>query len=277
MRWASSRAPVTACGEQHERSPSVAESDHSSSVTATTSSPASRASWAAAAESTPPLMATSVRRGCGASSRRARLGRGAERPVQRVRGQRGGVALGRDEAAERAAHVLGGDAGRVQEGAALHELHDRASGRPRRAAALRVETGLDDAVALDPDGHAQEVPAGCAAGRSGVSRIGQRAEPAGGVEMVLEEQGAARLVAPATTALSPHRLPAQRQWQIQHPMDASATTRAQRVDDLIGDPPVAPRQVGFRVTQDELSGDLENVVANVVGPGVPKRMAPACR
>ena len=61
IRWASARAPVTACGEQQLRSPSFAASAHSSSVTATTSCPASSASWAATALSTPPLMATSVR------------------------------------------------------------------------------------------------------------------------------------------------------------------------------------------------------------------------
>ena len=63
MPWARRRAPSTACGEQQLFSPSVAGSAHSSSVTATTSSPASSASWAAAALSTPPLIATSVRRG----------------------------------------------------------------------------------------------------------------------------------------------------------------------------------------------------------------------
>ena len=48
-------------------SPSVAGSAQSSSVTAITSSPASSASWAAAALSTPPLMATRVRRSFGSS------------------------------------------------------------------------------------------------------------------------------------------------------------------------------------------------------------------
>ena len=56
-------------------SPSVAGSAQSSSVTAITSSPASSASWAAAALSTPPLMATRVRRSFGSS--RARPARAA--------------------------------------------------------------------------------------------------------------------------------------------------------------------------------------------------------
>ena len=86
--WARARAPDTACGEQQQRSPSVPGSDHSSSVTATTSSPASSASWAAAALSTPPLMATSVRRDCGSSRGAPAASCGAERAVQRVGRQR---------------------------------------------------------------------------------------------------------------------------------------------------------------------------------------------
>ena len=52
-------------GSSSSCSPSVAGSDQSSSVTAITSSPASSASWAAAALSTPPLIATRVRRELG--------------------------------------------------------------------------------------------------------------------------------------------------------------------------------------------------------------------
>jgi len=61
MPWAISRAERTACAEQQLRSPSFSGSDHSSSVTATASAPASRTSNAATALSTPPLIATSSR------------------------------------------------------------------------------------------------------------------------------------------------------------------------------------------------------------------------
>jgi hypothetical protein len=67
IRCASARATVTACGEQQLFVPSVAASAHSSSVTPITSWPASSASCAATALSTPPLIATSVRRALGSS------------------------------------------------------------------------------------------------------------------------------------------------------------------------------------------------------------------
>ena len=92
----------------------------------------------------------------------------------------------------------GRDARGVEEGPSLHQLDHRAAGGASRAAALGVETGLGHAVALDPHGDAEEVAAGRAAGGAGVRRSRERAEPPRGVEVVLEEQGAARVVALAT-------------------------------------------------------------------------------
>ena len=86
---ATERAIRTACAEQHDASASFDGSAHSSSVTAAAFSPASSA---ATAESTPPLIATSVRPGS-AGERRAGAGGGAERAVQRVGDQVGGVEL----------------------------------------------------------------------------------------------------------------------------------------------------------------------------------------
>ncbi len=48
-------------------------------------------------------------------------------------------------------------------------------------------------------------------------------------------------------------------------MDASAATLGKGTGDLLGHPPVAPPEVGLRVAQDELAGELKDVVANVVG------------
>ena len=166
IRWASARAPTTAWGEQQLFSPSVAGSAQSSSVTATTSSPASSASCAAAALSTPPLIATSVRRGLGASagapSRRGR----AQRAVQRVGRQLGGVALGGQEPAEGSGHLVRPDARGVQHRRALHELDRGACGRAGGGAARRLEAGLGHPVAHHADRQLHQVAAGRSAGRA---------------------------------------------------------------------------------------------------------------
>ena len=106
IQCASARAPGTACGEQQERSPSVDGSAHSSSVTATTSSPAlarelrgDRAVDAAAHRDE--RAAAGCARSDGAPSRTA----APERAVQRVGGQVGAVAARRAQAAERVGDV----------------------------------------------------------------------------------------------------------------------------------------------------------------------------
>ena len=163
------RSPLGA--SSRTSSPSPAGSAQSSSVTATTSSPASSASCAAAALSTPPLIATSVRRGCGAS-RGAPVARGrAERAVEGVGGELGGVALRGDEPAERRGDVVGRDPSRLEERPALDQLDERAAGGDERAAAARVEAGLGDAIAVHAHGHAHEVAACGAPGGTGVGRV----------------------------------------------------------------------------------------------------------
>ena len=125
-RGPSSRTP-------RRRSPGRA---HSSSVTATASRPARWTSSAATAESTPPLIATSVRsrdrRAIAASARRR-----AERAVQRVRGQVGGVQLARREPAELLGDLARADARGVEQRLALDERDDRRARRGQRAAAGR--------------------------------------------------------------------------------------------------------------------------------------------
>ncbi len=64
---------------------------------------------------------------------------GAERAVQRVGGELGGVALGRAEAAELGGDLLGTDARGVQQGAVAQQRDHGAAGRDRGAAAGGVE------------------------------------------------------------------------------------------------------------------------------------------
>ena len=150
IRCATERASRTAWAEQHDASASLAASRHSSSVTATASRPARATSSAATAESTPPLIATSVRARDRAPRRPATpRDRGAERDVQRVGGQLGGVELARREPAQ-----LGGDLPRadprgVEHARAAHQLDRRRARRDRRAAARGLEARVDDAVAVE--------------------------------------------------------------------------------------------------------------------------------
>ena len=111
MPWASERATRTACAEQHDASASLASSAHSSSVTATAPSPVSSA---ATAESTPPLMATSVRPGSSGTAADARAA-SAQRPVQRVGGQLGRVQLARRQPAELVGDLARADARGVEQ------------------------------------------------------------------------------------------------------------------------------------------------------------------
>ena len=68
-----------------------------------------------------------------------------------------------------------------EEGLALDQLHHGAAGGARGAAALGVEAGLGDAVALHAHGHAHEVAAGGAAGRAGVGQSASAPSPRGAV------------------------------------------------------------------------------------------------
>jgi hypothetical protein len=106
--------------------------------------------------------------------------------VQRVRGEHGGVALGRYETAEGVGHMFRCDPGRVEKALPLDELHDGAAGGTRGAAPLRVETRLDDAVAINTHRDANEVTTGSAPGGAGMRPISESAEPTRGIEMVIE-------------------------------------------------------------------------------------------
>jgi hypothetical protein len=100
------------------------------------------------------------------------------------------VALRGDQAAQGRRHVVWRDASRVDERRVLDQLDHPAARRPRGAAALGVESGLDHALALDSDGDAHEVSAGGTAGRARVRPAGQRSSSARGAEVVLEQHRA---------------------------------------------------------------------------------------
>ena len=141
---ASSRAPRTACAEQQLDSPSFSGSDHSSSVTPTASRAVLRAtSSAATALSTPPLIATSVRRGDGASARaRARPSR-ARGAARRRRARRRGAwrrSARRAPLRSRSRPIRAASSS----ARAAHQADGGAAGGDRRAAAARVEARVDD-------------------------------------------------------------------------------------------------------------------------------------
>ena len=71
-------------------------------------------------------------------------------------------------------------------GRPLDQLDDRAARGARGAAALGVETGLGDAIALDPDGDPDQVTAGGATGGAGMRPVGERPEPARMEKVLLE-------------------------------------------------------------------------------------------
>ena len=176
--------------------------------------------------------------------------------MQGVGGQRGGVALGRDQPAERVADLVGGEAGGLDEGPALDELDDRAARGASRAAALGVEAGLGHALAVDPHGDAKEVAARGATGCAGWGPVAQCAEPARGVQVVLEAQGSARVVAAGTDLPPGGRCGTQ--WVRQLPRSARAATS--------GLAPVGgAAEVGLRATAGRVAGELPDVVAYVVG------------
>ena len=91
--------------------------------------------------------------------------------MKRVGGQRGGVALGRDQPAQGIADVIGGQAGGFEERPALDELDHRAARGAGSAAALGVEAGLGHAVAVGAHGDANEVAARGPARGAGMGAI----------------------------------------------------------------------------------------------------------
>ena len=107
-------------------------------------------------------MATSVR--FGLSRDRGVGGRRAERAVQRVRGQIGGVQLARREPAELLGDLAHAHARGVEQRLALDQRDGRRAGRQHRAAARRVEARGGDAVAVDLHGDPDQVPAHGASG-----------------------------------------------------------------------------------------------------------------
>ena len=173
MRWASSRAPRTACGEQQQllavggRVGPQLERDRHDLVAGVERELGGGGGVDAAAHGDE--RAPRARR-----DRHGRVLRGrAERAVQRVGGELGGVALRRRQAAERARRSPRPRAARVEERPALDALHDRARRGRSRAAALGVEARLDHAIALDLHRDAHEVATGGAA--RGTASAGGRA------------------------------------------------------------------------------------------------------
>ena len=77
----------------------------------------------------------------------ARGDRGAERHVQRVGRQFGGVQLSRREAAQLGGDLARPDPRRVEQRRAAHQLDGRRAGGDHRAAAGRLEAGVDHASA----------------------------------------------------------------------------------------------------------------------------------
>ena len=188
MRCASARAVRTACGEQQLLSPSLPGSDHSCSVTATTSSPRAQASCAATALSTPPLIATSVRPAARGELRSAVRGSGAERGVERVTGELGGVHAAGRERAERVRQTCGETQQRVEQGRSADQLDHSAARRTHGGAAAGLEAGVGHAVALDANCDAHGVAADRPAGRTGVRSVAQAPASARRREMVVERR-----------------------------------------------------------------------------------------
>jgi hypothetical protein len=92
--------------------------------------------------------------------------RGAERAVQRVGDEIGGVQLASAQAAELGGDPRRADPGGVQQAGALDELHGGAAGGEHRAAARGVEAGRRHPRAVDRQREAHEVAAGGATRRA---------------------------------------------------------------------------------------------------------------
>ena len=113
--------------------------------------------------------------------------------MQCVRREGGRVALGRNQAAERGAHVVGRDSRGLEKGPALHELDHGAARGQRCAAALRVKARLGDALPLHSHGHAHEIAAGRPARRAAVRPVREGMTPARRAQMILELHSLATL------------------------------------------------------------------------------------
>ena len=160
MPCATERASRTASAEQQDDAASFSTSAHSSSVTATAPAPTSSA---ATAESTPPLIATSVRAGV-ERHRGARARRRSQRAMQRVRGQIGGVQLARREPAE-----LLRDRGTPTRAASSSNSPETSvtAAEPAAVSAPQPEASkrrLDHAIAGDAHRDADQIPADRPAG-----------------------------------------------------------------------------------------------------------------
>ena len=107
----------------------------------------------------------------------ARRGRGAERPVERVGGQLGGVAALRREPAQLGGNLRRPDPRRLQHAGALDRLGDRGARGHRRRAALGVEARRDHAASLDRERDADEVPARRASRGAAEGAVGRRPAP----------------------------------------------------------------------------------------------------
>jgi hypothetical protein len=98
--------------------------------------------------------------------------------MQRVGGELGGVSGGGQKAPQLGRHVVGGDAGRLEQRPAGHQLHHGTAGGSRGCAARGLEAGVRHAVSFHPDGDLDQVAARCTTRGPGVRGIGERAAPA---------------------------------------------------------------------------------------------------
>ena len=103
-----------------------------------------------------------------------RADRPAERLVERVGGEVGGVELARGEPAERRGDLRGADPGDVQDGGSLDELDHGAARGDRGAAAARGEPHAFHPIALHGERDRDQVAADGAAGDPLVGVFGER-------------------------------------------------------------------------------------------------------
>jgi hypothetical protein len=114
----------------------------------------------------------------------------AERAVQRVGGELGGVALGVAEPAELGGDLLGSDAGGVEQWRATKQADGGAAGGDRGAATARVEAGVGDravaAVGVERERDPDQVAAGGATGGAGAGAVRRVPAPERSFEVLLE-------------------------------------------------------------------------------------------
>jgi hypothetical protein len=110
----------------------------------------------------------------------------AERAVQRVGGELGGVQLARAQPAERGGDGVRPHAGGVEQRGPGDELDRGAAGRDRRTAAAGLEARVGDDAVLDADRDAHEVATGSPARGAVTGPRGRVTTPAGMQQMLLE-------------------------------------------------------------------------------------------